>query len=181
MLSALILIGFNPDIRSDRSNIPCSCQLHLMDPLPWGTACLLPAHPPPPAGQKARHNFPWTDSNTKGGQILLQLELLPTPSSLPSLSLCCKTNWKGDVGITITGREFVTAWPQSYVAPRWEGKGSCRKWCRNQDPALAGNRPLRATGFGRRKCIWLSTILKSHSTVQAAGCLHLQKISRICP
>lgn len=145
MLNTFILIGFNPDIRPDRSNIPCSCQLHLMDPLPRGTACLLPVHPPSPAGEKARHSFPQTDSNTKGGEILLQLELLPTPSSLPSLSLCSKTSWKGDVGITITGREFVTAWPQSYGAPRREGKGSCRKRCRDQDPAPAGNRPLRAT------------------------------------
>lgn len=133
VLSTFILIGFNPDIRPDRSTTPCSCQLHLMDPLPRGTACLLPVHPP---CQRVRtHSFPWTDSNTKGGEILSQLELLPTPSSLPSLSLCYKTNWKGDVGITITGRGFVTAWPQSYGAPRWEGKGSCRKRCWDQDPA----------------------------------------------
>lgn len=176
MLSTFILIGFNPDIRPDRSNIPCPCQLHLMGPLLWDTACLLPVHPPP---QRVRtHSFPWAHSNTKGGEILLQPALLPTPSSLPLLSLCCKTNWKGDVGITITGREFVTAWPQSYGAPRREGKGSCRKRCRNQDPALAGSGPLRAIGLGRRKCILLSTILKSNCTVRAAGCLHLQKISR---
>lgn len=152
MLRIFILICLNPDIRPDRSNIPCSCQLHLMDPLPWGTPCL-PVHSP---SQRVRiHSFPWTDSNTKGGEILLQLQLLLTPSSLPSLSLCCKTNWKGDVGITITGRGFVTAWPQSYSALRWEGKGSCRKRCRDQNPAplATGLSGLQSLGAGNVFCL----------------------------
>jgi len=66
--------------------------------------------------------------------------------------LCCKTNCRGDVGITIAGRELLTAWPQSYGAPRREGRGSCRKPCRDQDPAPAGSGPLGAARFrGQRE------------------------------